>query len=105
MIFHLMFVLILLVWFGLLRGHLLGNSCPLGWPYVFIVFCLFVFVFISHFGFKSGRWLLIVPVPVHCFSNAFIGIINFQVLSTTPRIGFKKCQIKISFTSKSIRVP
>ena len=22
---------------------------------------------ISHFGFKSGIWLLIAPVPVHCF--------------------------------------
>ena len=41
--FHLMFVHILLVRFGLLSGHLLGNSCPLGLPYVLIVFCLFVF--------------------------------------------------------------
>ena len=40
--FHLMFVLILLVRFGLLSGYLLGKSCPLGWPYVLIVFCLFV---------------------------------------------------------------
>ena len=24
--------------FGLLSGHVLGNSCPLGWPYVLIVF-------------------------------------------------------------------
>ena len=58
----------LLVQFGLLSGHLLGKSCPLGWPYVFIVFCLFVFLFIFHFGFKSGIWLLIAPVPFHCFS-------------------------------------
>ena len=36
--FHLMFVIIHLVRFGLLSGHLLGNSCPLGWPYVLIVF-------------------------------------------------------------------
>ena len=37
--FHLMFVnYILLVRFGLLSGHLLGNSCPLDGPYVFIVF-------------------------------------------------------------------
>ena len=41
--FHLMFfIIILLVRFGLLSGHRLGNSCPLGWPYVIIVFCLFV---------------------------------------------------------------
>ena len=96
-----------------------------GWPYVLIVFCLFV-IFIhfsfwfspawvkpcfvleqgtftpqkvlviprkrwlrpnmteklftgtlrinqptNHFGFKSGIWLLIVPVPVYCFSITF----------------------------------
>ena len=40
--FHFMFVLILLVQFGLLSGHLLGNSCPLGKQFVLIVFCLFV---------------------------------------------------------------
>ena len=28
--FHFMLLIILLVQFGLLRGHLLGNSCPLG---------------------------------------------------------------------------
>ena len=32
----------LLVRFGLLSGRLLGNSCPLGWRFVLIVFCLFV---------------------------------------------------------------
>ena len=26
----------------LLSGHLLGNSCPLGWQFVLLVFCLFV---------------------------------------------------------------
>ena len=64
-IFHLMFVR-----FGLLSGYLLGNSCPLGcgWPCVLIVFCLFVFLFISHFGYKSGIKILIISVPVHCFS-------------------------------------
>ena len=40
--FHRMFVIILLVRFGLLSDHLLGNSFPLGWPFVLIVFCLFV---------------------------------------------------------------
>ena len=40
--FHLMFVHYTFSSFGLLSGHLLGNSCPLGWPFVFIVFCLFV---------------------------------------------------------------
>ena len=32
--------IILLVQFGLLSGHLLGNSCPLGKQFVLIVFCL-----------------------------------------------------------------
>ena len=31
----------------------------------------FVFLFISHVGFNSGIWLLIAPVPVHCFSITF----------------------------------
>ena len=35
--------LCLLFRFWLLSGHLLGNSCTLGWPFVLIVFCLFVF--------------------------------------------------------------
>ena len=35
--------IILLDRFWLLSGHLLGNSCALGWPFVLIVFCLFVF--------------------------------------------------------------
>ena len=40
--FSVMFHFILLVQFGLLFGHLLGNSCPLGEQFVLIVFCLFV---------------------------------------------------------------
>ena len=31
--------------------------------------CIFLFIF--HFGFKSGIWLTIDPVPVHCFSITF----------------------------------
>ena len=53
----------------------MGNSCPLGWPYVLIVFCLFV-IFISHFSFKSGIWLFIASVPVHCFSITFVHILR-----------------------------
>ena len=52
--FNLCLFIILLVRFGLLSDHLLGNSCPLGWPFVLIVFCLFVILFISYFGFESG---------------------------------------------------
>ena len=44
------------------------NRCPLVWPFVLNVFCVFFFLFISHFGSQSGMWLLITPVPVHCFN-------------------------------------
>ena len=40
--FTLCLFIILLVQCGLLSGHLLGNSCPLGLQFVLIVFCLFV---------------------------------------------------------------
>ena len=41
-------------WVGVaITGQILGNSCPLGKPFV-LVFCLFVIILsISHFGFKS----------------------------------------------------
>ena len=42
MMFHFMFVHYILVQFGLLSGHLLGNSCLLGKQFVLIVFCLIV---------------------------------------------------------------
>ena len=67
--FHFMFVHYTLSSVGLLCGHLLVNSCPLGYLFVLIVFCLFVIFFFSCFGFKSGICLLIAPVPVHWFSN------------------------------------
>ena len=56
---HLTLFIIFLVRFGLLSGHLLGNSCPLGWPFVLIVFCLFVIVIILlvRFGLLSGHLL------------------------------------------------
>ena len=68
MMFHLMFIHYTFSSVWVAEWPPLGNSCPFGWPYVLIVFCLFVFLFISHFGFKTGIWLLIAPVPVHCFS-------------------------------------
>ena len=43
MIFHLMFVHYTFIWVLVVVGHLLGNSYTLGWPFVLIVFCLFVF--------------------------------------------------------------
>ena len=43
--FHLIFVHLLLVQFGLLSGHLLGKSCPLGWPYVLILSICNIYLF------------------------------------------------------------
>ena len=40
--FYFMFVHYTFSSVGLLSGHLLGNSCPLGEQFVLIVFCLFV---------------------------------------------------------------
>ena len=50
--FHLM-LLILLVRFALLSGHLLEHNCPLGWPYVLMVFCLFVIFIYFPFWFEE----------------------------------------------------
>ena len=61
------------VW--LLSGHLLGNSCPFGWPFVLI---FVIFLFITHFGFKSVIWLLFAPVPVHCFLILLIEKVSFN---------------------------
>ena len=41
--FHLMFVNYSFSSVWLLSGHLLGNSCAVSWPFVLIVFCIFVF--------------------------------------------------------------
>ena len=69
--FHLMFVHFTFSSVWVAEGHLLGNSCPLGLPYVLIVFCLLVTCFYIPFCFKSGLGLLIAPVPVHCFSITY----------------------------------
>ena len=44
----------------------MGKSYPPGWPSVLIVFCLFVTLVISLFGFEGGVLFLISPVPVYC---------------------------------------
>ena len=66
-----LFIMLLVVQFGLLSGRLLGDGCLFGWRFVIIVFCLFVVLFVSRFGFGGGICLLIAPVPVHCFSITF----------------------------------
>ena len=53
--FTLCLINILLVRFGLLSGHLLGNSCPLCWISVLIVFCLFViFIYFPFLVLRAG---------------------------------------------------
>ena len=53
--FQFMFVHYILVQYGLLSGHLLGNSCPLGWQFVIIVFCLLViFIYFPFLLLRAG---------------------------------------------------
>ena len=51
-------VIILLIRFGLLSIHLLGNICLLGWPFVLIVICLLWFwlfsILVLRVGLPSG---------------------------------------------------
>ena len=70
--FTLCLFIILLNRFGLLSRHLLRKSCPLGWPCVLIVYCPFVILDFSCFGFEGGVWFLIAAVPVLCllFTNS-----------------------------------
>ena len=60
-----------LVLFGLLSGHLLGNSCSLGLPYVLIIFSLLVILVISRFAFEGWIWVLIASVPGLCILFTF----------------------------------
>ena len=54
-VFNICLFVILLVQFGLLSGHHLGNSCPLGYLFVLIVFCLFViFIYFPFFVLRAG---------------------------------------------------
>ena len=70
MFYYLMLFIILLVWFGLLNGHLLGKSCPFSWPCVLVVFSV-----ISRFGFEGWVWILFAPIPVHCLLVTFFRLI------------------------------
>ena len=63
--YHLCLFIILLVQFGLLSGHLLGNTARSVRNLFSLYFVYLYYLFISRFGFKSGIRLLIAPVPVH----------------------------------------
>ena len=43
-----------------------------------LYFVYLQYLFISRFGFKSKICLLIVPVPVHCFSITYLFIKSFS---------------------------
>ena len=75
MVYTLCLFIILLVQFGLLGGHLLGNGCPLGWQFVLIIVCLFV-IFIC-FPF----WFLERDLPFDCSSSCSLLFYYFQVES------------------------
>ena len=68
--FHLMFVhyTISSVW--------VADSCPLGWPFVLIVVCLFVIFIYFPFWFYERDLAIDCPVPVHCFSIIFMNSCN-----------------------------
>ena len=48
----------------MVSGHFLGNSYPLGWPFVLIVFCLFV-IFI-HFPLWFWEWDMAFDLSSSC---------------------------------------
>ena len=50
-----------------------GKICPLGWPYVIFVICIFVIlVVLFHFGFEGRiQLVLIVHVRGHCSTLTF----------------------------------
>ena len=73
--FTLRLFIILLVRFGLLSGHLFGNS----WALVLIVFCVFVILFISHFGFESRICFLIASVSSSLLSHYLNQYINLSI--------------------------
>ena len=75
-----------LFWFRLLSGHLLGKNCSLGRPYFLFVFCLFVILVISYFGFEGGIWVLIaqfldisylLPLCFRVRCNTFPSFVHF----------------------------
>ena len=67
--FHLLFVhctfssVLVAEWppFWEIAARLVGHLFSLSFVYL-------LYLFISRFGLKNGIWLLITPVPVHCFS-------------------------------------
>ena len=73
--FTLRVFILFLVRFRLLSGHLLGNSCSHGWPYVLFVFWLFVILY-SYFPF----WFWGLDLGSNSFSSWSYNAFFFTVL-------------------------
>ena len=72
--------------FLLLSGHLLGNSCPLGWPFVLIVFCLFeIFIYFPF-------WVLEPDLVLDCSSSCSLLFYYFYNLLHWKGLLFDRTQ-------------
>ena len=78
MTFHLMFVhnTFSSVWDA--ECHLLGKSCPLGWPYSHCILPICNFTYFP-FWFRGWGLFLIAPVPVRCLLVTF----NYRSINST----------------------
>ena len=65
--FHHTVFISFLVWFGLLSGHLMGNSCSLS--HCSLTICDSS---ISRFGFEGWIWVQIASVPDLCIHFTFL---------------------------------
>ena len=61
--------IILLVRFWLLSGHLLRNSCALGWPFVLILLSLFVFYLFPILVLRAGAITMPELVEINLVSD------------------------------------
>ena len=84
--FPLCLFVILLVQFGLLSDHLLGNSCPLGKQFVLIVLCLFVMLIYFPFLFSER------DLAFDCSSSC--------LLHSQDRKGAELCHVHHDFESQ-----
>ena len=75
----------------------LENSCPLGWPYVLIVFCLFFYLLIFNVGFESWIWLLIAQVTV-IYVSIFIIVCSNAETSYISNLYLETREINLSRT-------
>ena len=87
--FHLMFVynIYFFVRYWLLSAQLYGNCCPLGWPYVLIVFILFL-IFI-YFPFLRAGPVWCRSRPIRVFGDQCISCVLIAFLTKPKPPHFK----------------